>query len=473
LKLRIGMVLMLFIVLPLVTPAQETALQAQLRGEGDRVSESCTFSFKAIPGCAYTLFTDHPLHVAAGSMPPPNGFGLGAAFVWNKNTQNWRWSWDVDAVGSNNAAWRVGAYMRLVHNPHPKQSPIVVILPGQPGSGTEASPSTAIFTHPYTVYDLYAQSISLNELNYFGLGNDTLPAAKSVFGMSETIVAGMVTKPIYEWARIKALHLSLLGEVNGRWVGIRPEVGQSVPSIGTLYNDATAPGLDNQPGFLQIGEGVRIKPTLGHFELNYIGKFQQFVAPSDSHNSFLRWTIDLDHTYNLYQRVSSSEPLPVGPDSCAPSGDPCPPISYTRNLTGSIGVRLLLSESISSATSVVPFYFQPTLGGQDLNNNTAFGSYDDYRFRAPNLLLVQETFEHSVWGPLGAKFEVDEGQVAVARSDFGFDNFKHSFAAGITLRAGAFPMVSLLFAWGGPEGHHTIFNMNTSLLGGAIRPTLD
>ena len=58
-------------------------------------------------------------------------------------------------------------------------------------------------------------------------------------------------------------------------------------------------------------------------------------------------------------------------------------------------------------------------------------------------------------------------------SDLGFSDLKHSFAAGLTLRAGGFPMVSLMFAWGGPEGHHNIVNMNTSVLGGSARPLLD
>jgi hypothetical protein len=66
----------------------------------------------------------------------------------------------------------------------------------------------------------------------------------------------------------------------------------------------------------------------------------------------------------------------------------------------------------------------------------------------------------------------DQGKVATARADIGFDDLKHSFATGITLRAGGFPMVSLLFAWGGSEGHHTIANVNTSLLGGSQRPSL-
>jgi hypothetical protein len=67
----------------------------------------------------------------------------------------------------------------------------------------------------------------------------------------------------------------------------------------------------------------------------------------------------------------------------------------------------------------------------------------------------------------------DQGRLAATRSDVGFDHLKHSFAAGITLRAGGFPMVQMMFAWGGSEGHHNIFNMNSSLLGGSARPLLD
>jgi hypothetical protein len=204
-----------------------------------------------------------------------------------------------------------------------------------------------------------------------------------------------------------------------------------------------------------------------------MGKFEQFFAPSSSHNSFLRWTVDLDHTYSLYGAQSATSAETVGPDSCAPGGEKCPEIPHTRNLNGSIGVRLLLSESLTSGSSVVPFYFQQTLGGQDINSALALGSYQDYRFRAPNLLLLQESFEHSIWGPFGLKFMADEGRVALTRGDLGFSHLKHSFAGGLTLRAGGFPMVSLMFAWAGPEGHHNIFNMNTSLLGGSARPSLD
>ena len=462
---------LLLLLAPAVSSAQESALHAQLRREGERVLDACgTWSLKGIPGCGYTLFTDHPFHIAAGSMPPQNGFGLGAAFVWTKNAKNWRMSWDVDGVGATSAAWRAGAYFTLVHTPHSSASPIVVI----PGSAPSPQTRTLAprFTHPYTVFHLYAQSISLNQVHYFGLGNDTAPAGNTVFGMGETIVGGDAIKPVYEWTAIRWLHLALSGDLNGRFVDIRRNHGQLVPSIETVYTEATAPGLANQPGFLQMGEGLRIEPVLGSFEFNYLARFQQFFAPSDSHYSFVRWTLDLNHTYYLYgtERRAASNTSTAGPDSC-PGGD-CPAIAYTRNLNGSISARVLLSESIHSATSVVPFYFQQTLGGQDIDGALALGSYQDYRFRAPNVLLFQETFEHSIWGPLGLELLADQGRVAVTRGDLGLSDLKHSFAAGVTLRAGGFPMVRLTYAWGGTEGQHLIANMNPSLLGGSSRPSL-
>lgn len=285
--------------------AQESMLQAEFRREGERASDACKdFGFKTVPGCAYELFTDHPLHIAAGSLPPQNGVGLGGAFVADKNTKSWRLTWDVDAVGSTNASWRAGGYMKLIHTPI---EPVIVVMPAVPTSGDAAQPKkparkTPInLVHPYTVFNLYAQSISLNTLYFFGLGNDSTLAGQSVFGMTQTIVGGSAIKPIYEWPAIRKLNPALLGELNGRFVNIRGDNGRSSPSIEMLYTNATAPGLRSQPGFVQLGEGFRIEPVLfkDHFQLNYLGNFQQFFAPSSSTNSFLRWTADLNHIFYL------------------------------------------------------------------------------------------------------------------------------------------------------------------------------
>jgi hypothetical protein len=58
----------------------------------------------------------------------------------------------------------------------------------------------------------------------------------------------------------------------------------------------------------------------------------------------------------------------------------------------------------------------------------------------------------------------DAGKVAI--NDLGSSLFVHSYAAGLTLRAGGFPMVC------GNKGTHTIGSMHTSLLGGSPRLSL-
>jgi len=449
---------------------RETQLQSDFRRESEHIKESCgTFSFKTFFDCAEELATDHPIHLALGSIAPQNGFGFGLAFVTHYTpNESWRISWDFDGVGATSASWRAGGYMKIIHTPI-EHITVVTNPTGKPAKSNLA-------VHPYTVFNVYAQAIALNQLFFFGIGPSTLESGKTVFGMQQTIAGANAIKPVTELPAIRGLNLSLLGELNGRFVNIRENPGESTPSIEHLYNNATAPGLASQPGFVQLGEGLRLKPTLfnDRLQFNYLVNFQQFFAPSDSTYSFRRWTVDLDQEVPLYGHSQSAVPKETnGPDECAQSvGAICPPITYSRNRNGTIGFRLLISESIADAGSAVPFYFQPTLGGSDIDGNPALSSYQDYRFRAPNVLLLRENFEHSIWGPLGFSFMADQGKVALTRSDVDFQNLKHSFATGLTLRAGGFPQVFFLFAWGGNEGTHTIGTLNTSLLGGSARPSL-
>ena len=437
---------------------RESKLHAELRREGERVGDACNFSLKAIPMCGYTLFTDHPLHIAAGSMPPQNGFGLGGAFVWTKNTHNWRTSYDFDAVGTTSGAWRAGGYVKLIHTPHNKK----------PES----------FTHPYTLFNLYAQSISLNKLNYFGESNNSSLAGASVFGMTQTIVGANAIKPVFELESIRKVGLSLLGEINGRFVSVRGEHGQSAPSTRDALHRrhrsrpehpaslrANGAGSSHQARYRQhlvtelSGEIRRVFRT---FELAQF--FLALDGRPESHDPHI-WP---DQVRIHEHRSAWARFVRTWGDK-----DKCPEVPHTRNLSGFLTARLLVSESINSATSAVPFYLQQTLGGQGINSNLTLGSFRDYRFRAPNLLLLQESYGPSIWGPFGVKVMADEGRVALTRGDLGFSHFRHSYAAGLTLRAGAFPMVQLMFAWGGPDGHHNIFGMNSSLLGGSPRPLLD
>jgi hypothetical protein len=433
--------------------AQESQLHAEFRREGESFKKSCAnFSLKSIPGCAQVFFTGHPLHIAVGSIAPGNGFGAGPAFVTHYTpNETWKMNFNADAIVSSNGSWRAGVYGKAIY--------------------TKIEPGTTDLK-PSPVVNVYAQAISLKKIAYYGLGPDTTRADQTFFGMRETIVGANIVYPVF-----KPLNVSLHGEVNGRFVDIRGKHNQSSPSIEQVHTETTAPGLSHQPAFAQFGEGVRVRPTLfaDNLRLNYSVNFQQFVAVGDSRFSFRRLTVDLSHQIPLSRKTRTLLPRDHnGPDDCSTSAtsstSDCP--SVTRDREGSIGLRLLIAESFTSSGHVVPFYFQPTLGGSDINGKSSLASFQDYRFRAPNLLLLQGSVEHSLYGPLGVTFIAETGRVALSRSDLEFKHLVHSYAAGLTLRAGGFPIVSLLYAWGSGEGTHTTAAVNTSLLGGGGRPSL-
>jgi hypothetical protein len=454
---KLGLIGLLLFVAPIW--AQENSLQADFRGEGERFQQDC-IDFK-IAGCAQLLFTDHPLHIAVGSLAPGNGFGGGLAFLAHLTpNENWRLFWNADAIATPNGSWRAGVYMTAVLIRHEK-------ITIQTGSAPR-KPST-LSLHEMPVFHLYGQGISLNQIGYYGLGQGT-PRSELGFGMMESIVGADVVWPLF-----KTLNVSLLGEANGRFFSLRGSQTSTVPSIEQVDTGASAPGLSNQPGYAQFGEGIRLRPSFanGYVRLDYTAKFQEWVA-SDSQHSFRRFIADLSHQFPLYGSTRALLPHDFnGPDDCSsdPGSRSCPPIS--RNLEGSFGFRFLYMSSYTSSASVVPFYLDPTLGGSDINGTVLLPSYADYRFRGPDLMLLRGTFEHSLGKfPVGVKFMLDEGRVGLKPSDLGFQHLAHSYAAGITLHAGGLPVVDLLFAWGGNEGTHTIANVSTSLLGGTARPSL-
>jgi hypothetical protein len=275
---------------------------------------------------------------------------------------------------------------------------------------------------------------------------------------------------------LRPLQAALLAGATGRFITIRPGNSETVPSIDHVYDESTTPGLSEQPAFIEFREGIRFMPSVarGWLYLNYLLSAQQFTTTRETQSAFRRWALDLQHEIPLYRAVRSSGPRAFnGPNECAQAvgSSGCPPVQWSRNREGSIGLRLLVNVSTTSGANQVPFYLQPTLGGSDINNESLLSSYQDYRFRAPNLLALQERVEHVLRGPVGAFFLAEQGKVTSTASELDFSHLATSMTVGLTLRAGGFPMVNLSFSWGA-EGHHVIGSMNSTLLGGSPRPSL-
>jgi hypothetical protein len=432
--------------------------------------------FHSAIGCLQTLFTGQPVHIAVGSIAPQNGFAAGIAYVDGHNnvSGNWRNTWNADAVISPNLSWRTGVYLKFVDS----RVKDVGIQKGT--KGIDANNPTG--SDEQMVINVYAQAIRLNKLMFFGEGPGSTLSGRSFFGLQETIVGGSVVKPLND----HKVNAGLYAEFNGRWVDIRtPGDSSSLPTTQALYTEATAPGLTTQPFFLQLGVGARMRPDWKRLHLDYDVAFRPYFAATDSRFTFSRFTVDLQHEFQLYGKGFPINRETNGPDDCSGAQPEADPIAggapgrvkscstqYTRNKVGTISVRAFTSLATMTGSSGVPFYFQPTLGGGDIDGNSTLGAYTDYRFRAPNVLLTRETFEHTLgkW-PLGLLLSADQGKVALTSGDLGSNPWIHTFSTGFTVRAGGFPVLSVAFAWG-HEGTHILANVSNSLLGGSARPSL-
>src|ERR1700679_3812628 len=95
-------------------PESESRLHSDFRREWEQLHpcaqapKPCNpASFGNLIDVGQTLFTGQPLHIAAGSLAPQNGFGLGLAFSEEKHFANeWRTTIDTDAVATPNQSWR-------------------------------------------------------------------------------------------------------------------------------------------------------------------------------------------------------------------------------------------------------------------------------------------------------------------------------------------------------------------------------
>jgi hypothetical protein len=470
----------LFVIAALPLFAQnESRLQRDFRVEGESLKSCTKFDFGSLSGCGQTLVMGQPMHIAVGSLAPQSGIGAGLAFVEHKNFANeWRTTYDIDVQATGNGSWRAGGYMKAYR------------LPG--GTFYSVAP----------LFNFYSQSISLNRVDFYGLGPNTTPLTHTTYGFSENITGASAAIPFT--GALSKTRLALTAELNGRFPSVRPGSDSSIPSIGAFFNEATAPGLTRQPSYFQASQGLHFGPGLfkDRLRLDYLLQLQEYVAPGSSQYSFRRWNGDFNHEIPLYalfprklaQKYYQNRAGALvynGPDDCTGANAnrnisvtraaaakpdparPCPIISTTEKLEGSITLRAFLSESFAGRGSQVPFYLSPTIGGSDINGTAMLASYPDYRFRGPDLLLFRATLEHSVGKlPIGAFFSVDEGKIGLRRGDVSLDHLRHTFHVGLTVRAGGLPVIYFLFAWGGNEGSHTTATISPTLLGGSARPSL-
>jgi len=175
------------------------------------------------------------------------------------------------------------------------------------------------------------------------------------------------------------------------------------PNTPELFDDTTAPGLDEQPDFLRVATQIfydyRDFPGNAHHGGLFGVTLARFFDQDGDQFDFYRIAVD------------ARQYIPLG--------------SEQRVLA--LRFYTSLDEELNGAR--VPFYLMQTLGGSD-----SLRGYSNFRFRDKNLFLMSAEYR---WEPAPAVELVlfyDTGKVFPDRSDFDFSDLNKGYGFGLRFK---------------------------------------
>jgi hypothetical protein len=235
------------------------------------------------------------------------------------------------------------------------------------------------------------------QVNYFGIGPDSLEANRSLYRMQTTDVVGYATMKPYTWLSI-GIESGFLKEPKlmapgGTFMGDFPETQNLFPADPGV-------SLTSQPNFWH-NEGSVTADTLDHHSYPstgglYRGAFTSYDAGDNGTFSFNHYEVE---------------------------GEQFIPLADRRVVLGFRGWALY---SDVPTGNQIPFYLLPSLGG----NNT-LRDFHSYRFHDNNLLAVNAESRFLLYRHLDLALFFDAGNVAPAFDELNLN--KTSYGAGVRL----------------------------------------
>ena len=114
-----------------------------------------------------------------------------------------------------------------------------------------------------------------------------------------------------------------------------------------------------------------------------------------------------------------------------------------------LAVRLAASTSNTDPGQVMPFYFMPTLGGND-----TLRGFREYRFRGPHAILLQGEYRWEIWSGFDAALFYDAGKVADRRADLNFKDLERDYGFGFRFNTDNGVVFRADAAFGSRDGKH-------------------
>jgi hypothetical protein len=375
--------------------------------------------------CIINVFTLQPVHPAINSIAPITGTGIGLGIdrIWRRGRMEYIPSARALVSTDGSTLFR-GSF--TIAGPGFAHADAI--------AGTAENDSKASLT-------FRAQRFDLQHQNFYGVGNFTTQSQLAVYRMQQTSGGITGNLPLAKWASV-----SVAGDY------IQPNIlgatSTGRPSIVNAYNELLAPGLAHQPGFGRIQPAAHLlfKPVFAEF-IQVDSAYAFYRSTDGPLYSFRQFSGSLAAQHNI--RIQTSN---TASHRSALSRAICTPLPAKECSLGLISARVFAVTSQTGAGSVVPFYFQPTLGGANMMGEDTLRGFRDYRFRAPAIMGLQTELDHPVWGPIGLLGFYDVGRVGLRASDLDFQHFHHAIGFGMYVMASNIAVFRFSIGFGTGEG---------------------
>jgi hypothetical protein len=374
--------------------AQETREEEIAKKQAEKAKSAAPYvpnKFEAAMGRIESAFVSPPsgFYPAFGSVYPGGGFTLGAGYRYFNGRKA---VWDIFGLYS------IKNYKKI-----------------EVGTRTPWNRQGTVFV------GVRAGWLDAPEVGYYGLGPDSVAEDRANFGVEQGYGGLALTFRPSPW-------FTLGGDVAYEDFTTQEGAG-SAPSIETVYDETTAPGLFSNPPYIhsQAEAAIDWRPSPGYARSGgyYSVTFHDYT--------------DLDDTFS-FRRVDGEivQHLPLLREN------------WVISLRGRV-------QSTVGDDDIVPYYLMPYLG-----SGSTLRAYSSARFRDRHALLTSAEFR---WIPsrIGMDMAVfyDAGKVASRLEDLDFNNMTDNWGIGARFHGPTATFLRIEMAKGS-EGWNLVFAMHSA-----------
>ena len=259
--------------------------------------------------------------------------------------------------------------------------------------------------------------------DFWGLGPDSL---------KDNRVSYLVDYTDYEGRAIVRPRPWLEAGTRFGWLGglVGQGTDKRFPSIEQVFTDATAPGLTEQPnyGFAEVFGAVDYRDE------------EDNARAGGLYSLTWREYSDLDFDRYSFRAIDLllQQFVPI----------------FDKKRVFAVQARLQATAADEDAGQIVPFYFQPTLGG-----STSQRGFNDFRFRDDTAVNVNVEYRWEAFSGLDMALFSDWGTVASDVGELKLSEIKNAYGIGFRFNTYKAVLFRIDIGFGG-EGVQTFFKFS-------------